>query len=55
MSAISVSEIRDETIASSPITSLSFDLPRAASEQEALEAALDSLAPLFERVPAVDG
>ena len=35
--------------------SLSFDLPRAASEQEALESVLDCLAPLFERVPAVDG
>ena len=55
MSAIGVSEIRDDKMVGSPLASLSFELPRAASEQEALEAALDSLAPLFERVPAVDG
>jgi hypothetical protein len=30
-------------------------LPRAASEQESLEAVLDDLAPLFEMVPIVDG
>jgi hypothetical protein len=35
--------------------SLSFDLPPAATEQESFEAVLDCLAPLFERVPAVDG
>ena len=55
MSAVGVSGLLDEKIVRSPLTSLSFDLPRAASEQEALETVLDSLAPLFERVPMVDG
>lgn len=55
MSALGVSEIGGAKTVSSPLTSLSFELPLAASEQQALEAVLDSLAPLFERVPAVDG
>jgi len=42
-------------LTASPRTSLRVTLPSAASEREALEAALDALAPIFTAVPAMDG
>jgi hypothetical protein len=53
-SALHAPEISATVVSATPM-SMSFDLPRGASDQRALESVLDRLAPLFECVPAVDG